>query len=288
MLWWYSILMYPAMLPEPAAANPDPFASDVVAQRIQQRALQTIVNPFHARDVRPILAADDPRIAEYETTLDTLASLIAGMRRTVLTGGLAIPATMLARYPETTPRFYRQHNALHIGVARSEFPNLVQRLHRHSYYLFARTKMVPIKDEQGIRFAKTDQYYSLSWHEIERMARGERLGRIFGFYPKTKNLRFIKIENGTGEIAPHEKLEDYIDVYFHYYRKGKLCSNDDKQRGCSGYFQGATYTTSSSFQLPIVNLHYLQQIKRERFKRRQGETDRHDLERIAALLATAQ
>jgi hypothetical protein len=276
--------MYPAILPE-SMATPDPFAGDDVAERIQRRAMQTVINPYHARDFCPILAGDDPRIAEYETALDNLASFIAGINRVVLTGGLAIPVSVLARHPETTPRFYRKHNALHLGVARSQFPSLVQRLHRYNYYPFARTKMVPIKNEARIKFAKKDEYYSLSWNEIERMSRGERLGRIFSFYPKTKNLRFIKIESGTGEIAPHEKLEDYIDVYFHYYHKGRLCSNDDKTRNCHGYFSGETYTTRSGFLLHLVNISYLQQIKRERFKKKKGKTDRHDLERIAALLA---
>lgn len=266
------------------AADPDPFAGDEVARLIQRRALQRVINPFHSRDFHPILAADDSRIALYEKALDTLASLITGANRTVLTGGLAIPATLLTHYPDTAPRFYRQHRALHLGVARSQFPDLVRRLHRSSYYPFARTKMIPIKNETKVKVKKTDEYYPLSWQEIERMSRGERLGRIFAIYPKTKNLRFIKIEGGTGEIAPHEVLEDYIDVYFHYYQKGKLCSNDDKNRVCPGYFQGETYITRSGFQLPIVSLHYLGQIKSERFKRKQGETDRHDLERIAALL----
>ncbi len=262
---------------------------DTIYHRIQQKGIQKVINPFHPRELHYIIDPCDAHIREYDMALDHLAGVLGSMKRAVLTGGLAIPATLLAQHPGTRPRFYRQHYALHVGVARSQFPELVQQtLLADHYYPFARLRMISIKDNAGTKVSKEDMYYSLSWNEVQKLARGERMGRVYRWFRKSKNIRLIRVESNLGEIAPHESLTDYIDVYLHHYRGGKLRSNDDCSRECPRYFNGAKLYTFSGKPLNVVNLAYLELIKRERFEKnkgsKKGETDRYDLEHIASLL----
>ncbi len=275
--------MINAFLVQSARSETNPFAHDVVYHRIQQKKMQYVVNPVHPRKLSYILSPQDLRIEKYDGVLDNLAELVTPVQLVVLTGGLAIDATLLALHPETTPRFYREHYAVHLGVARYRFPELVKRAYQTgNYYPFSRAFLNQLGEETG---TKKDAYYPLPWNEVEAIARGEKLGRIFGVFRKNRNIRLIRIEGETGEITPHIGLLDYMDVYLHYYRNGRLVSNDDHRRDCPLYFSGIPCTTMSDKKLPLVNIRYLEQIKSERFKKKCGETDRYDLERIAAICA---
>ena len=131
---------------------------------------------------------------------------------------------------------------------------------------------------------KRDNYEPVNETEIIKLSRGERLEkRILGFIDKTKNLRLIQVKR-YGWIEPHENLNSYVDLYIHHYKNGQLYSNDDKPREINGYFSGAVYKTKSGISLPIVNLRYLYEIKKERFEKKMGETDAFDLAMITIYL----
>jgi len=246
----------------------NPFVHDELYTRIQQKGIQYVVNQVHSHELRLIADSSDPRIAMHHKALDSVANILGNMHRAVLTGGFGVEATILSRYPETVPQFQREHYDVNLGIAHSQFPEIVQRASLVQYYPFARLAMWHLIDKTGQKVGKKDIYYPLTWEDVTTIGASKRSRRVFGLRRKDRHIRLIHIPNNTGEIYPHESLTDYVELYLHQYIGGQLKSNQDVQISCPLYFSGETFTTRSGQKLKVVNPRYLLALKEKKAKSR--------------------
>ncbi len=246
-------------------------ANDVLYNKVIHKGHQLVINPYHPKKLET-LKPNDAHIKEYETALDLLAQLTAGMKDYVLTGGLAIPAT--------TGKWYRVHRALHLGLEVTQLPEFLDHVSHNNFYLFSRLRM---RRQLIPKNQKRDIYEPVTLKEISQLVKKQRLEkRCGGLVDKTENLRLIQITHTTGKVQPHQHLFDYVDLYLHWQdEEGYLCSNDDRKRIVPDYFKGVNYNTKSGIEMPVVSLEYLRQIKSERFARKKRETDSLDLKEIS-------
>lgn len=193
--------------------------------------------------VRPLTPAK--RVA-IEQALDGLAEIFGGECEWMLTGGLAIAATM--------GRFYRDANDLDIAVDQDQLARLVEVAQKRGYEFFVRRGALKVFPKTRLTF-------------YQRIAPAQASSNWW--------RRFRLIRTGrNGWRASSISMLDFIDVYAYECRDGLVRSNGSDMRVSVTENCGAVYTSISGRKVLLRGMGYMAHIKRLQG----GEKDRFDLE----------
>ncbi len=234
-------------------------------QLIINRGIQIVKNDIHKRELNLIGVEDASYQDAIEKDLEYIYQIFHECEGWALSGGLSIYLTI--------GKIQRKHNAHHIGVQSERLLNLLSKANRSNYFIFSRIWNAHISETK-----KLDYYLPLNYEQIENICSSlenneSELGRM------KKNWRLIKIEDRRGIIQAHKERIDYFDIYIHDVRDSLLFSNDDCVRNCPEYYCGANYQTKGGI-INLVNISYLEDLKRDLCKKRKDERHIFDLERI--------
>lgn len=210
-----------------------------LSREVQWAALLSTDQP----GVQPLSPAKQ---AAIERALDGVAEIFGDQCEWMLTGGLAIAATM--------GRFYRDANDLDIAVHQDQLTRLVRVAQDHGYEFFARRGATKVFPKKRLTF----------YQRIEPARAADNWGRRF---------RLIRTGRG-GWRAASISLLDFMDVYAYDCRDGVVRSNGSDMQVAATENCGTIYTTVTGRKVPLRGMGYMAQIKRLQG----GEKDFLDLE----------